>query len=37
MSDLNDYNSLHALRVRYYNNQIYTEVGGHILIAVNPY
>ena len=37
MDDLNDYNSLHNVRIRYFKKQIYSQVGTPILIAINPY
>ncbi|KAM3143890.1 hypothetical protein pb186bvf_003941 [Paramecium bursaria] len=37
LNELNEYNSLHAIRVRYFKSNIYTQVGDPILIAINPY
>ncbi|KAM3143737.1 hypothetical protein pb186bvf_004233 [Paramecium bursaria] len=34
---LNTMNILHTLRVRYYQNNIYTKVGSMILVSINPY
>ncbi|CAD8099500.1 unnamed protein product [Paramecium sonneborni] len=37
LSDLNEYNCLHNIRVRYLKEQIYTQIGSPILVSINPY
>ena len=37
LGDFNEGALLHNIRVRYYKDQIYTGIGGPILLSVNPY
>ncbi|CAD8176944.1 unnamed protein product [Paramecium octaurelia] len=37
LSDLNEFNCLHNIRIRYLREQIYTQIGSSILVSINPY
>ncbi|CAD8072114.1 unnamed protein product [Paramecium primaurelia] len=37
LSDLNEFNCLHNILIRYLRKQIYTQIGSPILISINPY
>ncbi|CAD8075420.1 unnamed protein product [Paramecium sonneborni] len=37
LNELNEFNCLHGIRMRYSKKSIYTQVGTPILVAINPY
>lgn len=37
LNELTEPTILHETRHRYYNQQIHTHVGSHILLAINPH
>ncbi|CAD8080019.1 unnamed protein product [Paramecium primaurelia] len=37
LSDLNEFNCLHNIRIRYLKELIYTQIGSSILVSINPY